>query len=107
MMFWFLNFLDNLHYSTSANISSIFRICTFLGNHNKFNPSTSSTYRYNGSPLDIHYGTGSMTGFLAYDTVTVRNKSMQNHFRNENVFIVFLHSFLSNRVQNEQATSIP
>lgn len=51
-------------------------MCTFLDNHEKFNPSKSSTYEKNGKSLSIQYGTGSMTGFLAYDTVTVRNKSI-------------------------------
>lgn len=50
----------------------------FPVNHNKYNPGKSSTYRYNGNPLDIHYGTGSMTGFLAYDTVTVGGLPVTN-----------------------------
>lgn len=41
------------------------------GNHNEFNPSESSTYVSTNDSLSITYGTGSMTGILGYDTVTV------------------------------------
>ncbi|XP_007947634.1 chymosin-like [Orycteropus afer afer] len=40
-------------------------------NHHRFNPSKSSTFQNMGQPLTIQYGTGSMQGFLGYDTVTV------------------------------------
>uniref|UniRef100_A0A8C4WCV5 pepsin A n=1 Tax=Gopherus evgoodei TaxID=1825980 RepID=A0A8C4WCV5_9SAUR len=40
-------------------------------NHNKFNPSDSITYEATSQSLSIQYGTGSMTGILAYDTVQV------------------------------------
>lgn len=53
-----------------------FFMCIFLENHDKFNPSRSSTYKKNGKALTIQYGTGSMTGILGYDTVTVRNNSI-------------------------------
>lgn len=49
-------------------------LSNLLDNHDKFNPSQSSTFRNNGRALTIQYGTGSMTGFLGYDTVMVRNK---------------------------------
>jgi hypothetical protein len=48
-------------------------VCVPSDNHDKFSPSKSSTYRYDGKPLEIRYLTGSMTGVLACDTVTVRN----------------------------------
>uniref|UniRef100_A0A3Q1IGZ0 Peptidase A1 domain-containing protein n=1 Tax=Anabas testudineus TaxID=64144 RepID=A0A3Q1IGZ0_ANATE len=57
--------------SSNLWVPSTYCTSAACNNHNKYNPSTSSTFRYNGSPLDIHYGTGSMTGFLAYDTVTI------------------------------------
>ena len=53
-------------------------ICNCLDNHDKFNPGLSSTYRHNGGSLSIQYGTGSMTGFLGYDTVTVRNNNIKS-----------------------------
>ncbi|XP_069495792.1 pepsin A-like [Ambystoma mexicanum] len=40
-------------------------------NHNKFNPSSSSTFQSTSQSLSIGYGTGSMTGVLGYDTVQV------------------------------------
>lgn len=42
------------------------------GNHNRFNPSESSTFVSTNDSVSIAYGTGSMTGILGYDTVTVR-----------------------------------
>ncbi|XP_072522703.1 pepsin A-like [Salminus brasiliensis] len=44
------------------------RACT---SHHKFNPTLSSTFQSNNQPLSIQYGTGSMTGVLGYDTVSV------------------------------------
>ncbi|KAJ8393542.1 hypothetical protein AAFF_G00060150 [Aldrovandia affinis] len=40
-------------------------------NHNKFNPQQSSTYQHTSQSLSIQYGTGSMNGYLGYDTVEV------------------------------------
>ncbi|CAM5119842.1 unnamed protein product [Eretmochelys imbricata] len=37
----------------------------------QFNPSDSSTYEATNESLSIQYGSGSMTGFLAYDTVQI------------------------------------
>ncbi|XP_065259436.1 pepsin A-like, partial [Emys orbicularis] len=44
-----------------------------VANHNKFNPSDSSTYQATSQSLSIQYGTGSMTGILAYDTVQLED----------------------------------
>lgn len=62
-----------------------------LDNHDKFDPSKSSTYRYDGTQLRIQYGTGSMTGFLAYDTVTVRKVAKmqsQSQFYKEKYILI-------------------
>uniref|UniRef100_A0A8C3HYH9 Peptidase A1 domain-containing protein n=1 Tax=Chrysemys picta bellii TaxID=8478 RepID=A0A8C3HYH9_CHRPI len=40
-------------------------------NHRRFNPKKSSTYQATSQSISIQYGTGSMTGFLAYDTVQI------------------------------------
>uniref|UniRef100_A0A7N8Y4J7 pepsin A n=1 Tax=Mastacembelus armatus TaxID=205130 RepID=A0A7N8Y4J7_9TELE len=64
--------------SSNLWVPSIYCSSTACNNHNKYNPSKSSTYKYSGTPLDIHYGTGSMTGFLAYDTVTVGGLPVTN-----------------------------
>ncbi|XP_030077410.1 gastricsin [Microcaecilia unicolor] len=42
-------------------------------NHPLFNPSQSSTYTSNQAQFSIAYGTGSLTGILGYDTVTIEN----------------------------------
>ncbi|KAI4902289.1 hypothetical protein NFI96_034711, partial [Prochilodus magdalenae] len=47
-------------------------------NHNQFNPEDSSTFQSTNESLSIQYGTGSMTGVLGYDTVTVGGISVQN-----------------------------
>jgi len=39
--------------------------------HKKYYSSRSSTYTRNGSPFSIQYGTGSLTGFVSSDDVTV------------------------------------
>ncbi|KAL7828333.1 hypothetical protein SRHO_G00319670 [Serrasalmus rhombeus] len=46
--------------------------------HQKFDPSASSTFQNASEALFIQYGTGSMTGYLAYDTVTVGGMTIQN-----------------------------
>jgi hypothetical protein len=47
------------------------------GKH-KYNPSSSSTYKDNGKNITIHYGTGSMQGYLVYDTVSVAGAAVKN-----------------------------
>lgn len=64
--------------------------CTSIDNHDKFNPGTSSTYRHNGGPLSINYGTGSMTGFLGYDTVMVSVESIYSTYVYTQIQLVFL-----------------
>ncbi|XP_036434265.1 pepsin-3-like [Colossoma macropomum] len=47
-------------------------------NHKKFDPADSSTFKNASEALSIAYGTGSMTGYLAYDTVTVGGLSVKD-----------------------------
>ncbi|XP_035183466.1 pepsin A-like [Oxyura jamaicensis] len=46
--------------------------------HERFDPRLSATHRATGQPVSIQYGTGSMTGVLAYDTVRVGNIQVSN-----------------------------
>ena len=39
--------------------------------HTKYDSSASSTYKRNGSDFEIRYGSGSLSGFISQDTVTI------------------------------------
>ncbi|XP_067101556.1 pepsin A-like [Osmerus mordax] len=54
--------------------------CKSVGcrNHRKFHPLLSSTFRNTRRILSISYGTGSMAGFLGYDTVEVGGIQIRN-----------------------------
>ncbi|XP_053100015.1 embryonic pepsinogen-like [Hemicordylus capensis] len=92
-----LNFLDSEYYGTiyigtppqtftvvfdtgSSNlwVPSTYCSSTACQNHNRFNPSQSSTFRSTQQTVSIQYGTGSMTGIFGYDTVLVAGLTDSN-----------------------------
>jgi len=54
--------------------------CTDAGcaGKHKYNSASSSTYKANGQPISIQYGTGSMSGILAQDTTNVGGANVVN-----------------------------
>ncbi|XP_042641390.1 pepsin A [Tyto alba] len=91
------NYLDNEYFGTisigspaqeftvvfdtgSSNlwVPSVYCSSPACTNHNRFNPAESSTFISTNDSLEIAYGTGSMTGILGYDTVTVADIEVLN-----------------------------
>uniref|UniRef100_A0A8C9FZV7 Peptidase A1 domain-containing protein n=1 Tax=Pavo cristatus TaxID=9049 RepID=A0A8C9FZV7_PAVCR len=64
----------------SANlwVPSVYCSSPACANHQRFDPARSSTYRSTATSVAAWYGTGSMVGVLAYDTVTVSIQGVQN-----------------------------
>ncbi|KAM3696363.1 hypothetical protein ACJW30_06G034900 [Castanea mollissima] len=46
--------------------------------HSKYKSSSSSTYKKNGKPADIHYGTGAISGYFSQDHVKVGDLVVKN-----------------------------
>ncbi|VTJ90799.1 Hypothetical predicted protein [Marmota monax] len=46
--------------------------------HPRFNPSKSSTFSTNGQTFSMQYGSGSLSGFFGYDTLTVESIQVPN-----------------------------
>ncbi|XP_028266295.1 pepsin A-like [Parambassis ranga] len=64
--------------SSNLWVPSVYCSSAACQNHEKFNPQQSSTFKWGNQPLSIQYGTGSMTGYLASDTVEVGGISVAN-----------------------------
>jgi saccharopepsin len=46
--------------------------------HKKYNSSSSSTYKPNGSDFEIRYGSGSLKGFVSSDTMRIGSLEIPN-----------------------------
>ncbi|XP_062432141.1 pepsin A-like [Rhea pennata] len=64
--------------SSNLWVPSVYCSSEACTNHKRFNPADSSTFESTNDSLSIQYGTGSMTGFLGYDTVTVGSIRITN-----------------------------
>ncbi|XP_031240588.1 pepsin A-5 [Mastomys coucha] len=52
-------------------VPSIYCSSPACAHHKTFNPLQSSTFLVSGRPVNVAYGSGEMSGFLAYDTVRI------------------------------------
>uniref|UniRef100_A0A4W4GWJ3 Peptidase A1 domain-containing protein n=1 Tax=Electrophorus electricus TaxID=8005 RepID=A0A4W4GWJ3_ELEEL len=64
--------------STTLWVNSVYCNSDACSHHPLFNPKYSSTYHSNGQPFSIQYGTGSVTGIIGYDTITMGELTITN-----------------------------
>ncbi|KAJ8779973.1 hypothetical protein J1605_012009 [Eschrichtius robustus] len=64
--------------SSNLWVPSVYCQSQACTSHTRFNPSLSSTYSSNGQTFSLQYGSGSLTGFFGYDTLTVQGIQVPN-----------------------------
>ncbi|XP_067913824.1 gastricsin-like [Heterodontus francisci] len=64
--------------SSNLWVPSIYCNSAPCGNHARFNPTHSSTFKTNGQTFSFSYGSGSLSGYFGYDTVNVASISISN-----------------------------
>ncbi|NWV36287.1 CATE protein, partial [Grantiella picta] len=64
--------------SSNLWVPSVYCVSKACAKHAKFQPTQSSTYQSVGTPFSIHYGTGSLTGIIGSDQVTVQGLTVSN-----------------------------
>ncbi len=58
--------------------------------HSKFDSSASSTFKENGTSFEIRYGSGSLSGFVSRDTVTMGDMTVKDQLFAEATSGLFL-----------------
>ncbi|GCC34021.1 hypothetical protein chiPu_0012494 [Chiloscyllium punctatum] len=71
--------------SSNLWVPSVYCYSRACKDHDRFIPDKSSTYTRDGRPFSIHYGTGSLTGIIGIDTVTVEGITIVNQKFGESV----------------------
>ncbi|MEE6493558.1 hypothetical protein FKM82_016885 [Ascaphus truei] len=71
--------------SSNLWVPSVYCTSAACAQHSRFQPSTSSTYSPDGSPFSIQYGTGSLSGIIGTDQVTVQGITVQGQQFGESV----------------------
>nr|XP_006137281.1 cathepsin E [Pelodiscus sinensis] len=64
--------------SSNLWVPSIYCVSKACAVHSRFHPSDSSTYNEVGTPFSIQYGTGSLSGIIGSDQVTVEGITVSN-----------------------------
>ncbi|XP_003767673.1 cathepsin E [Sarcophilus harrisii] len=71
--------------SSNLWVPSVYCVSPACKNHNRFYPSQSSTYVENGNSFSIQYGTGSLSGIIGMDQVSVEGITVANQQFGESV----------------------
>uniref|UniRef100_A0A8C0GQ09 Gastricsin n=1 Tax=Chelonoidis abingdonii TaxID=106734 RepID=A0A8C0GQ09_CHEAB len=64
--------------SSNLWVPSVYCQSQACSNHGRFNPSQSSTYSSNRQTFSLQYGSGILTRFFGYDTMTLQNIAITN-----------------------------
>ncbi|XP_068964401.1 gastricsin-like [Petaurus breviceps papuanus] len=64
--------------SSNLWVNSVYCQSEACTTHPQFNPSDSSTFSSSDQTFSLEYGTGSLTGYFGYDTVTIQGISITN-----------------------------
>jgi saccharopepsin len=64
--------------------------------HNKYDSSSSKTYKENGTSFEIRYGSGSLSGFVSQDTMTIGDITIKDQLFAEATNGSFSYSLFGN-----------